>query len=90
MWQWLRDLLPQKNIGGLISTSHDVGTPLLLLSAQDNPAALSVVPIRNGFLVCSRVYNPNGFDSVEATFASGIGELSDTLVAQMTAARLKL
>jgi hypothetical protein len=90
MWQWLRDLLPQKDIGGLVAHSHDGGTPLLILSAQDNPAALSVVPIRNGFLVCSRVYNPNGPDRVEATFTSGIGELSDTLVAQMTAARLKL
>lgn len=90
MWQWLRDLLPQKDTPEVVPHGHDGLSPLLVLTAQDNPAALSVVPIRNGFLVCSRVYNPNGPDRVEATFASEVGELSDRLIAEMTARRLKL
>ena len=89
MWQWLRDLLPQKDTPEVVPSSHDGGTPLHLLAALDNPAALSVVPIRNGFLVCSRVYNPNGPDRVEAIFASEVVELSDRLIAEMTARRLK-
>jgi hypothetical protein len=89
MWQWLRDLLPQKGTDGVVLRSHNEGTPLHLLAAQENPAALSVIPIRNGFLVCSRVYNPNGPDRVEAIFASEVVELSDRLIAEMTARRLK-
>lgn len=68
---------------------HDDGvTPLHFMAHRDNPDAFSVVPIRNGFLVCRRKNNPNGPDPVEAVFVASADELGSTLLAEMVSRRL--
>ena len=77
--------------GGLAPAGlgKDVGSiPLLHLANPENPKALSVVTIRNGFLICSRTYNPNGPDKVEAIFAETADNLGPMLVAEMAAMRI--
>ena len=88
MWQWLRNWLLRPT--NEMPVSNRRMSPLNVMAHADNSATLTVVPIRNGFLLCNTNYNPNGPDKVEATFASGVSELHDALVVQLTAARLKL
>ncbi len=62
---------------------------LNMLSHWENKQNLSVVPINNGFLICTRVYNPNGPDYIEATHVADVETLGTTIVAQLAAMRLK-
>jgi hypothetical protein len=55
---------------------------------MDNPATHVVTPIRNGFLISTRAYNPNGPDKVDAVYAASADELGPVLVAEMAARRL--
>lgn len=63
--------------------------PLALLGSWENPKSLVVVPVKNGFLICNRIYNPNGPDNIEAVFAPDADALGPMLIAEMTAMRLK-
>ena len=63
--------------------------PLPLLGSWENPKSLVVVPVKNGFLICNRIYNPNGPDLIEAIFAPDADALGPMLIAEMTAMRLK-
>lgn len=86
----VRNWLHRRSPVGLISAGSEGGvTAVHHMSAVDNPDAFSVVAIRNGFLICRRVYNPNGPDKLEAVYAASADELGSTLVAEMTAHRLK-
>jgi hypothetical protein len=61
---------------------------LHMLSSADNSVAHVVTPIRNGFLVSTRAYNPNGPDKIDAVYAASADELGPLLVAEMAARRL--
>lgn len=63
--------------------------PLALLGSWENPKSLVVVPVKNGFLICNRIYNPNGPDNIEAIFAPDADALGPMLIAEMSAVRLK-
>ena len=76
---------------GSLGVVSDAVTPVSLLhhlSAYDNTHNLSVVPITNGFLICRRVYNSQGPDMIEATFAQTAEDLGPQLVAKMAAMRI--
>ncbi len=64
-------------------------SPLPMMAHWENPKAMVVVPVKNGFLICNRVYNPNGPDPIEATYAPDAAALGPLLIAEMTAMRLK-
>jgi hypothetical protein len=49
---------------------------------------LTVVAIRNGFLVTRRVYNPNGPDRIEATYAANADDLGPQIIAELAQLRL--
>ena len=71
------------------NTPEVVAAPLMhRLADPDNPASINVISIRNGFLAAYRVYNPNGPDSIEATFASSAEELGPLIVAMLAAQRI--
>lgn len=77
--------------GGLASArlGKEIGSvPLLHMANPENPQALSVVTIRNGFLICSRTYNHNVPDKVEAIFVDTADNLGPMLVAEMAAMRI--
>lgn len=82
--RWLEGPMPEPGIarGG---AEH---LALHMLSSADNPATHVVTPIRNGFLVSTRAYNPNGPDKVDAVYAASADELGPLLVAEMAARRL--
>jgi hypothetical protein len=61
---------------------------LHMLTSMDNPATHVVTPIRNGFLVSTRAFNPNGPDKIDAVYAASADELGPVLVAEMAARRL--
>jgi hypothetical protein len=77
------------NSPGVASASISSGQ-LGYLASPDNPAALLVAPIENGFLIMTRKYNPNGPDSVSAMFAADAESLSAALLNRLAQARLKL
>lgn len=64
-------------------------SPLPMMSHWENPKSLSVVQVRNGFLICHRIYNPNGPDNVDAIFAPDADSLGPMLIAELSALRLK-
>lgn len=68
---------------------HNEVTPLPQIGSWENPKSLVVVPVKNGFLICNRIYNPNGPDNIEAIFAPDADALGPMLIAEMTAMRLK-
>jgi len=59
-----------------------------MLTSMDNTATHVVTPIRNGFLVSTRTFNPNGPDKVDAVYAASADELGPLLVAEMATRRL--
>jgi hypothetical protein len=82
--RWLEGPMPEA-VGGRGGAEH---MTLHMLSSSDNPATHVVTPIRNGFLVSTRSYNPNGPDKVDAVYAASADELGPLLVAEMAARRL--
>lgn len=72
-----------------VSGEGSANQVLNMLSHWENKQNLSVVPINNGFLICTRVYNPNGPDYIEATHVADVETLGTTIVAQLAAMRLK-
>jgi hypothetical protein len=64
--------------------------PLSILGSMDNPSALMVTPIDNGFLIINRKYNPNGPDSVTAMFVADAESLSAALINRLAQSRLKI
>ena len=58
------------------------------MASPDSPGACTVVAIRNGFLVCTMKYNPQGPNHVTATFAATIADLTDALAAELATQRL--
>lgn len=81
--RWLEGPMPEGLVKG-----HAEHMALHMLSSADNPATHVVTPIRNGFLVTTRAYNPNGPDKVDAVYAASADELGPLLVAEMAARRL--
>lgn len=82
--RWLEGPMPEAGIGRG-GAEH---MALHMLSSADNPATHVVTPIRNGFLVSTRAYNPNGPDKVDAVYTASADELGPLLVAEMAARRL--
>lgn len=80
--RWIYDEAVPEPIG------HGANGLLGMLAAPDNPSTYSVMRIDNGFLVMRRKYNPNGPDAINAVFAADAEQLTNTLVAQMTAHRI--
>lgn len=89
--KWLRNRI-MRWLHGQPATEpvgHGAAHGLLpLIATPDNPAAIYVVGIRNGFLLCRRTYNPNGPDAIDATFAGTVDELSVALVNTLATQRL--
>lgn len=81
--RWLEGPMPEGLVKG-----HAEHMTLQMLTNFENMSALIVVPIRNGFLVSTRTYNPNGPDKVDAVFAASADELGPLLVAEMATRRL--
>lgn len=90
--KWLRELaLRWLGFHTPTALSADNGNvnPLPMMSHWENPKSLTVVQVRNGFLICHRIYNPNGPDSVDAIFAPDASSLGPMLIAELSALRLK-
>ena len=83
----VREWLSGAYDGGLVK-GHGEHSAVANLTSMDNPATHVVTPIRNGFLVSTRSYNPNGPDKVDAVYAATADELGPLLVAEMAARRL--
>lgn len=82
--------LMRNRVWGTPSPPHEGGNSLLdVMSHSEAPATLTVLPIRNGFLICRRIYNSTGPDEVLALFVATAEELGPLLVAEMAAMRLK-
>jgi hypothetical protein len=76
-------------LGSAPEKARDDGATLLsIMSHTESPNTVTALPIRNGFLICRRVYNPNGPDKVEATFAASAEEIGPLLIAEMAVTRL--
>ena len=58
------------------------------MTEEGSPGSLTVVAIRNGFLVTRRVYNPNGPDRIEATYAANADDLGTQIIAELALLRL--
>jgi hypothetical protein len=84
--RWLEGPMPDGVVIG--SRGHGEHSILQMLTSMDNPATHVVTPIRNGFLVGTRAYNPNGPDKIDAVYAASADELGPLLVAEMAARRL--
>lgn len=82
--RWLEGPMPEA-VG---SRGHGEHAALQMLASMDNPATHVVTPIRNGFLVSTRAFNPNGPDKIDAVYAASADELGPVLVAEMAARRL--
>jgi len=79
------------SLGGAAApnTPEVVAAPMMhRLVDPDNPVSINVIAIRNGFLAAYRVYNPNGPDRIDATFAPSAEELGPLLVAMLAAQRI--
>lgn len=89
--RWLRELvLRWLGFHHPAALGKDGGdSPLPMMSHWENPKALVVVQVKNGFLICHRIYNPNGPDAVEATFAPDADSLGPMLIAELAVLRLK-
>lgn len=88
---WLRRAVHrwlQRPMLGVASADHTTHTTLHMLTSMDNTATHVVTPIRNGFLVSTRTFNPNGPDKVDAVYAASADELGPLLVAEMATRRL--
>ncbi len=83
--RWLEGPMPEVAPMG----SRGQSEVLAVMASSDNPKTLTVTPIRNGFLVMGRNYNPNGPDKIDATFAATAEELTTVLIADLVAARIK-
>ena len=81
--RWLEGPMPEA-----VGRGHGEHSILQMLTSMDNPATHVVTPIRNGFLVGTRAYNPNGPDRIDAVYAASADELGPVLVAEMAARRL--
>lgn len=81
--RWLEGPVPDA-----VGRSHGELSTLQMLTSMDNPATHVVTPIRNGFLVSTRAFNPNGPDKIDAVYAASADELGPVLVAEMAARRL--
>ena len=79
-------LLPPPSVA---AKSGDGNTLLSIMSHSESAGVLTVLPIRNGFLICTRTFNPNGPDRVDALHVGDAEELGPLLVAELAAARLK-
>lgn len=67
----------------------DGGSSLLdMLASTEQTQNINVVPVSNGFLLCRRVWNPNGPDKLTATYAAGAEDLGPMLIAELATARL--
>ncbi len=73
---------------GAIASAPRRSHMLDAMTEEGAPASLTVLPIRNGFLVTHRVYNPNGPDRIEATFAADADDLGAQIIAQLALMRL--
>lgn len=88
---WLRDLM-LRWLGfhqpSVAAKSNDGGALLSILSHSESAGVLTVLPIRNGFLICARTFNPNGPDKIDAVYTASADELGPLLVAEMATRRL--
>lgn len=64
------------------------GNLLHQMADYTNPTAVSIIPVRNGFLICRRIYNPNGPDRVDAAYAATVEDLGPLIVAELATVRL--
>ena len=58
------------------------------MTEEGSPGSLTVVAIRNGFLITRRTYNPNGPDRIEATYAANADDLGPQIIAELAQMRL--
>lgn len=58
------------------------------MTEEGSPGSLTVVAIRNGFLVTRRVYNPSGPDQIVATYAANAADLGPQIIAELAQLRL--
>jgi len=58
------------------------------MTEEGSPGSLTVVAIRNGFLITRRTYNPNGPDRIEATYAANADDLGPQIIAELAQLRL--
>jgi len=58
------------------------------MTEEGSPGSLTVVAIRNGFLVTRRVYNPSGPDQIVATYAATAEDLGSQIIAELAQLRL--
>jgi hypothetical protein len=58
------------------------------MTEEGSPGSLTVVAIRNGFLVTRRVYNPSGPDQIVATYAATADDLGSQIIAELAQLRL--
>ncbi len=58
------------------------------MSEEGSPGSLTVIPIRNGFLVTRRTYNPQGPDRIDATYAADANDLGAQIIAELAQMRL--
>ena len=90
---WLRKVvhrwLNPMPVDSIAVASDQYPVPMLLqMSSPDNPSACSVVAVRNGFLLCRRIYNQNGPDRVDAVYAATAEDLGPLIVAELAMVRL--
>jgi len=77
-----------RNPSGLMERG-DGGSALLdMLASTEQTQNINIVPVANGFLLCRRVWNPNGPDKLTATYAAGAEDLGPMLIAELATARL--
>jgi hypothetical protein len=67
------------------------GSPAILgwlQSEENNPTAVTVTAIHNGFLVMRRTYNPSGPDKIAAIHASTSEDLANIIIGQLAINKL--
>jgi hypothetical protein len=58
------------------------------MAEEGSPGSLTVLAIRNGFLIARRTYNPSGPDRIDATFAANAEDLGPQIIAELAQLRL--
>jgi len=58
------------------------------MAEEGSPGSLTVLAIRNGFLITRRTYNPSGPDRIDATFAANADDLGPQIIAELAQLRL--
>lgn len=85
---WLRRIVRRWLYPDEVVKASSPGILGWLQSEENNPTAVTVTAIHNGFLVMRRTYNPSGPDKIEAIHASTAEDLANIIVGQLAVNRL--